>query len=200
MNINRLEKIRLENCRRFEQEKSDGEDEKVKEEKPEDKQNNFYFKTKVISKIGTIINKLKGLIVFTEPNFTSKELFYIENTDNGGKAQSLLRFENRLVLALELLFALSSLVSIWLWTFLLILPKELTLPIELKILTIIIFCLEIIINFNTEKCDYNGEIITDRRAAVSFYFQKEFWLDFTGLISMLALTILGIAERGHLNE
>lgn len=56
----------------------------------------------------------------------------------------------------ELLFGIMSLVSIWIWTFLLVLPQELILPFEFKAFTVIMFSLEIALNFNTEKCDYNS--------------------------------------------
>lgn len=68
---------------------------------------------------------------------------------------TLLQFENKFVLALELLFGIVALISIWVWTLLLIFPNEISLPLAFKIITTVIFCLEIALNFNTEKCDLN---------------------------------------------
>ena len=70
-------------------------------ENSEDLKQSFYFRVKVISKVGVFIEKLKGLVAITFPNFKYNEMDYIEtqiSDDNSHKF--LFSAENKLIIFL----------------------------------------------------------------------------------------------------
>ena len=94
-----------------------------------------------------------------------------------------------------MILLLTSIISIWNVSFLLLFPEEYLLPMQLRFYMLVLFTVEIIVNlFVMPPSTFKEEFKMDHKSVMIHYFKNNFFYDF---ISLLSLTILEIVHRSY---